>query len=106
MKANVECNRSRHTRQTPTNAQTLPVPIVGFTLLAAVNFEMMNELNALRPIIGDKNFTLDEKIEMLEAAFEREYNTRKKAMKEKAIAIINDTNDFDKRDARIIIQSL
>lgn len=66
----------------------------------------MEELEALRPIIGDKNFSLDEKMEMLEAAFEREHNNRKKAMKEKAIAIINDTNDFDKRDARIIVQSL
>lgn len=47
----------------------------------------MNELNALRQIIGDKNFSLDEKMEILEAAFEREYNRRKKAMKEKAIAI-------------------
>lgn len=33
---NVEYNRSRHTQQTPTTAQTLPVPIVGYTLLAAV----------------------------------------------------------------------
>lgn len=66
----------------------------------------MNELNALRPIIGDRNFSLDEKMEMLEAAFEREHNARKKAMKEKAIAIINDTKNLDKRAARIIMQSL
>ena len=29
---NVKYNRSRHTWQTPTKAQTLPVPIVGYTL--------------------------------------------------------------------------
>jgi len=41
MKANVECNRSRHTRQTPTKVQTLPVPIVGYILLAAVMVKIM-----------------------------------------------------------------
>jgi len=63
-------------------------------------------MNELRQIIVDKKFSSDKKMEIIEATFEREHNNRKKAMKEKAIVIINDTNDFDKRDARIIIQSL
>jgi hypothetical protein len=43
VKGNVKYNRSRHTWQTPTKAQTLPVPIVVYTLLGAVILQLWNE---------------------------------------------------------------
>lgn len=66
----------------------------------------MEELLPLRPIIADSAFSIDEKMEMLEAAFDRQLRKEKKKLKEKAISQINGCKEIDKSDARIIVQGL
>lgn len=67
---------------------------------------MVLDYKALSNVIGNEEFSLAEKKEALDSMIEREFDQRKEYMKKKAFDLINETIDFDKRDARIIVTSL
>jgi len=67
---------------------------------------MEGTLNSIRPIIADDHFSINEKMELIEATLLRYAAQKIEQKKNLIIQAVNECEDFDKRDARIIINSL
>lgn len=67
---------------------------------------MENYLEEIKPVIMDDSHDIDAKMEVIAAAFTRELKNKLNSYKSEAIRQVNACEDFDKRDARLIIKSL
>lgn len=68
---------------------------------------MKEYINPIRPIISDENFTLDEKMEVIESTLEKIVIAYMQDRKTKIFKYINsiEEKEFTRADARIIVDN-
>lgn len=62
--------------------------------------------NSMRPIIADKNFHLNDKMEMIESVFARTIEEEMRRVKKIAIDRINRCEEMTHSDARILVNGM